>query len=86
MFDVAIVVLTFPWYLVTKSPDMSVLVVLRLARLARIFFTARAKAAPPSPGAPGPNKAEPSGAEATGAPKAGSRPEEKPASAACTAR
>lgn len=41
VFDLAIVVITFPWYLVTNTPDAAVLVVARLARLARVFFAAR---------------------------------------------
>lgn len=41
VFDLVIVVVTFPWYLLTKSPTSAVLVVARLARLARIFFAAR---------------------------------------------
>ncbi|MCP4436549.1 MAG: ion transporter [Actinomycetia bacterium] len=41
VFDLAIVVITFPWYLVTGNNGSAVLVVARLARLARIFVVAR---------------------------------------------
>jgi hypothetical protein len=41
VFDLVIVVLTFPWYLVTGNNGSSVLAVARLARLARILVVAR---------------------------------------------
>ena len=41
VIDMVIVVITFPWYLVTGSSGTAVLAVARLARLARIFFAAR---------------------------------------------